>query len=73
LVEAINDLQNDLSNTRKYSRDILKIINKCELVNSLLVRGEYLHYAQFNNILRPLMTTSINLVVCVRAYLHEYV
>jgi hypothetical protein len=42
-------------------------------VNQLLIKGQDLYFAQFNNIVEPLMVTSLHVIVSVRNYLYEII
>jgi len=73
LVDAINDLCNTLAGSADLKPDLKRILTKCELINQRLVSGQDLHYASFNNIVEPLMTSSLFIVISARAYLYELV
>lgn len=49
------------------------MLNKCELVNQLLLKGHDLHYAAFSNIIGPLMASSLGILIGTRAYLKHFV
>ena len=72
-MDAVNDLSNDLAYSKDLRSKLKLTLTKCELINQLLIRGQDLHYASFNNIVGPLMTSSLLIVVSSRAYLYELV
>jgi len=72
-VDAVNALTTDLAHSTDLRSNLKQTLTKCELINQLLIRGQDLHYASFNNIVEPLMTSSLLIVVSSRAYLHELV
>jgi hypothetical protein len=54
-----------LETKRFYKRQLL---SKCELINNLLLKGQDLYHPIFNNIMEPLMCSSLYLIVSTKAY-----
>ena len=73
LIDSVTELVAALAQTRDFKVGLKQLLTKCELINQLLVKGQDLYHACFNNIVEPLMTSSLFLVVSSRAYLHELI
>jgi len=73
LIDSVTELVTALAQTRDFRVGLKQLLTKCELINQLLVKGQDLYHACFNNIVEPLMTSSLFLVVSSRAYLHELI
>ena len=49
--------------------NLREVLNKCELVNQLLLKGHDIHYASFSHIIGPLMASSLGILTGARSYL----
>ena len=72
LVDGVNELARGLA-ASDLRRNLREMLNKCELVNQLLLKGHDLHYASFGHIIGPLMASSLSVLVGTRVYLQGLV
>ena len=73
LIDVVNELCQDLSNQKYIKSKLIRLLTKCELINQLLIKGQDMYFAHFNNIIEPLMVSSLHLIVGVRHYLYEII